>query len=260
MNSFYWQFGKVLTTSLVVFICGSIVFKNFWNAKSAFSTFLFVDSFQLWLQILRGYDWGILCDMVWRLFEKLCYMRHMRVRILGYFWLLEACQESCRKLWRGKSLRRPWTYFFVLVQGGFSQTFVHFTVTGLCWAETCLLPVQTRFRAMSQVPKGKYVAFFITWGVQVESAHCMKCWLNLLCLVSPPPSDQLMWQGCKLSTCLLSSTVEFCLKLVKAGFIVWLPSWVLWKRIQGHQWRIRGKLPFWDSCALSHGLQNMLHF
>ncbi len=187
MNSFYWQFGKVLTTSLVVFICGSIVFKNFWNAKSAFSTFLFVDSFQLWLQILRGYDWGILCDMVWRLFEKLCYMRHMRVRILGYFWLLEACQESCRKLWRGKSLRRPWTYFFVLVQGGFSQTFVHFTVTGLCWAETCLLPVQTRFRAMSQVPKGKYVAFFITWGVQVESAHCMKCWLNLLCLVSPPP-------------------------------------------------------------------------
>ena len=48
----------------MVFVCGSIVFEIFRNAKSAILTFLFVDQFQLWLQILGGYDWGILCDVV----------------------------------------------------------------------------------------------------------------------------------------------------------------------------------------------------
>ena len=33
-------------TTLVVFVCRSIVFKIFGNTKSAFSTFLFVDQFQ----------------------------------------------------------------------------------------------------------------------------------------------------------------------------------------------------------------------
>ncbi len=47
-----------------MFVCGSIVFKNFWNAKSAFSTFLFLNWFQLWSYILGGYHWGNLCDVV----------------------------------------------------------------------------------------------------------------------------------------------------------------------------------------------------
>ncbi len=48
----------------MVFVCGSIVFEIFRNATSAILTFLFVDQFQLWLQILGSYDWGILCDVV----------------------------------------------------------------------------------------------------------------------------------------------------------------------------------------------------
>ncbi len=46
------------------FVCGSIVFKKFCNTKSAFSTFLFLNWFQLWLQILGGYDWGNFWDVV----------------------------------------------------------------------------------------------------------------------------------------------------------------------------------------------------
>ncbi len=33
--------------------------------------------------------------------------------LLGYFWLLGARQESRGKLGRGKSPRRPWTYFLL---------------------------------------------------------------------------------------------------------------------------------------------------
>ena len=51
-------------TFLVRFVCRSIVFKNFQNAKSVFSTFLFLNRFQLWSQILGGYYWGNLCDVV----------------------------------------------------------------------------------------------------------------------------------------------------------------------------------------------------
>ncbi len=47
-----------------MFVCRLIVFKNFRNAKSAFSTFLFLNQFQLWSYILGGYHWGNLCDMV----------------------------------------------------------------------------------------------------------------------------------------------------------------------------------------------------
>ncbi len=45
------------------------MFKNFRSAKSVFSTFLFLNRFQLWLYILGGYHWGNLCDMGWRLSE-----------------------------------------------------------------------------------------------------------------------------------------------------------------------------------------------
>ncbi len=46
-------------TTLVVFICGSIVFKIVRITKCAFLTLLFLDQFKLWSQILGGYDWGM---------------------------------------------------------------------------------------------------------------------------------------------------------------------------------------------------------
>ena len=46
-------------TFLVRFVCGSIMFKNFRNTKSAFSTFLFLNWFQLCFHFLEGMTGGI---------------------------------------------------------------------------------------------------------------------------------------------------------------------------------------------------------
>ncbi len=60
------------------------MFKVFQNAKSAFSTFLFLNRFQLWLYILGGYHWGNLSDVGWRLSEMvffhvghICHVHHV---------------------------------------------------------------------------------------------------------------------------------------------------------------------------------------
>ncbi len=58
-------------TTLVVFVCRSIMFQIFRNAKSAFSTFLFLDLFQLWYPIVGGYEKYNFLDVVLEAIRKI---------------------------------------------------------------------------------------------------------------------------------------------------------------------------------------------
>ncbi len=72
--------------------------KIFKMQKSAFSTFLFLNRFQLWSQILGGCHWGNLCDVVlvdiWYFFSSyLCYLGHL---FLPISMLL--CKWGCSRI------------------------------------------------------------------------------------------------------------------------------------------------------------------
>ncbi len=81
--------------------------------KVHFQLFCLWTDFNFDYRLLEGMTGAFFVIWFWRLFVKLGHMHHVRICILGYFWLLGAHQESRGKLGRGKSPRRPWTYFFM---------------------------------------------------------------------------------------------------------------------------------------------------
>ncbi len=124
-----------------MFICGSIVFKNFWNAKSAFSTFLFLNWFQLWSQILGGYHWGNLCDMetIWDNFfhiGHICHDVHCTVWqcFLGQS---KSIQIRAYRAWI-KAIYIPTCRVFHALSFGISFVEIEANLTNLAWAIFCL--------------------------------------------------------------------------------------------------------------------------
>ena len=98
-------------TTLMVFVCRSIMFENVWNAKSVFSTFLFLNRFQLWLQILGGYDWGNLWDIWFGDCRRLSFFMF----VTSQWSIPGVCTVKLRTTYYRSSSnqpRRPWTYIF----------------------------------------------------------------------------------------------------------------------------------------------------
>ncbi len=89
-KSFWLLLAWVIMTNIVVFICASIAFNFFRVAKSAFLRSLFLDWFQLVLQILGGYEKCNLWDMVLEFMGEVTWPMPILSLMPFEFWMFES--------------------------------------------------------------------------------------------------------------------------------------------------------------------------